>query len=159
MAGTVGGSARSGLVLPLGEKERGGDNHILWSPLPGTACAQAGPAARALQNSVESVCFGKVHFAPEPRKTEDSAAGALESRARGDSPRGREEGRAPGRPRSSRGPRLPLVPGPSASSRPSAGTVCTPWAAPSEASSGLRPPPAYCVERFCSRGAVDKMDH
>lgn len=88
MAGTLGASARDGLILPLGEKEgggEGGDNHILWSPLPGTECAQASLAtARALQNSgsVESMCFGKVHFAQEPRKTEDAAASALKSRAR-----------------------------------------------------------------------------
>lgn len=68
----------AGLILPLREKKagggEGGGHHILWSPFPGTVCAQAGlAAARALQNSdpVESVPFGKVHFAQEPRKTED----------------------------------------------------------------------------------------
>lgn len=100
----------SGPILPPGEKEgggEGGDNHILWSPLPGTECAQASLAtARALQNSGsgESMCFGKVHFAQEPRKTEDAAARALKSRARRDSPSGREEGRAQGRPQL--GPRV-----------------------------------------------------
>lgn len=87
MAGTPWRSARGGLILPLGDEE-GGGNHILWSPFPGTVCAQAGlAAARALQNSgsVESMSFGKVHFAQEPRKTEDSAAGTLESRASHDS--------------------------------------------------------------------------
>lgn len=40
-------------------------------------------AARALQNSglVESMAFGKVHFAQEPSKTEDSATSTLKSRA------------------------------------------------------------------------------
>lgn len=39
--------------------------------------------ARALQNSssVDAMSFGKVHFAQEPSKTEDSAASTLKSRA------------------------------------------------------------------------------
>lgn len=89
--------------------------------------------ARALQNSssVESMSFGKVHFAQEPSKTENFAASTLKSRAlthtecEGGGP-------APGRPRLSGAPRLPLMPGPSASSRPSVGTVCVLWAVSSD---------------------------
>lgn len=129
MASTPGALPRGGLLLPLGEQEgggEGGDNHILWSPPPGTVCAQAGPAAAtSLQNSgtVESMCFGKIHFAQEPRKTEDSAASALKSRARRDSQSGREQSglRAAA---ASPGPRLPLVPGPAACSGPSLGQWC-----------------------------------
>lgn len=58
---------------PLGQ-------HVLRlaSPLPGHCKIQA---------PVESMSFGKVHFAQEPRKTEDSAAGTLKPRASGDSHR------------------------------------------------------------------------
>lgn len=67
------------------EKVRGGDNHILWSRSLGQHVLRGGwpAAARALQNSgfVESMAFGKVHFAQEPNKTEDCAASTLRSRA------------------------------------------------------------------------------
>lgn len=81
------GSARRGAdaLSRLGrrkEKVRGGGNHILWSRFPGTACAPS-RLARALQHSglVESMAFGKVHFAQEPSKTEGSATSTLKSRA------------------------------------------------------------------------------
>lgn len=119
-----------GLILPLGDKEGGGEgggNRILWSPFPGTVCAQAGlAAARALQNSgsVESMSFGKVHFAQEPRKIEDSAGGTLKPRASHDS---YQVGGRRAELRAGHGPRV----GPGSlwcqalgQLRPSAGTVC-----------------------------------
>lgn len=152
----------AGSILPLGEKKAGGGEgggyHILWSPFPGTVCAQAGlAAARALQNSgpVESVSFGKVHFAQEPRKTEDSAAGTLKPRASCDSQQGggrRAELRA--------GSALPWAQAPSGArplGRPAPGPllgqrVCC-GQHPQLASSGLRPPPTPLAcsleKRFC----------
>lgn len=57
-----------------------------FDPIPWDSMCSEGAglaAARALQNSglVESMAFGKVHFAQEPSKTEDSGTSTLQSRA------------------------------------------------------------------------------